>query len=295
MSDKNISSGFNNLLIKIRNTEEYEHYFNNISKETYSVERLMAEVNKNNKSWDLIGYCQCCEKEAKFKLDWMYSDGDMPNYRERLICNHCGLNNRQRFIINYIKSMVRNFDNTENKTIYCYEQVTSFYQYIKSLSQNLDFNLIGSEYLGYDKKPGELINGVRHEDALNLSFRDKSIDIIVSNDVYEHVPDIKKAMSEAYRVLKDGGKIIFSVPFYTFERKTKRRAEFQDGKIFNIMPEQYHGNPVSNKGSLVFYDFGWDLIDTCKEVGFTDCYMLSYYSYFYGYLGVFQFIFVAEK
>lgn len=291
VQNENISS----LTKKIRNIGEYRSCFNNISKEAYCVEKLLAEVNKHNESWDLIGYCQCCEKEAKFKIDWLYSNGNMPNYRERAVCSECGLNNRQRYVSNYLKSLIKDFDNIEEKTIYCYEQVTSFYEYVKSLNKNYNFNLIGSEYLGYDKKPGEVINGLRHEDALNLSFQDESIDIIVSNDVYEHVPDIEKAMQEAYRVLKKGGKLIFSIPFYASENKTKKRAELRNGEIQHIMPNQYHGNPVSEEGSLVFYDFGWDLMDICKRVGFNDSYMLSYYSLFYGYLGFMQFIFVAEK
>ena len=70
----------------------------------------------------------------------------------------------------------------------------------------------------------------------------------------------------------------------------------KEGEIIHLLPEQYHGNPISEKGSLVFYNFGCDILDMLKEAEFGDVYMLSYYSYFLGYLGYgLQFIFVADK
>jgi len=180
------------------------------------------------------------------------------------------------------------------ENIYLYEQVTQFYEYAKITFT--DKNVIGSEYLGFDKKPGEIIKNIRHEDALNLSFENNYIDIIISNDVFEHVPDIKGALSESYRVLRESGKLVFSIPFYCNELETKKRATLENGRVISILPDQYHGNPISNEGSLVFYDFGWDILQLCREAGFKNSYMLGYYSFFYGYMGGgVQFVFVAEK
>ena len=150
---------------------------------------------------------------------------------------------------------------------------------------------------GLIKKPGEVINGIRHEDAMNMSFKDDSFDILVSNDVYEHVPDIEKSISEALRVLKPGGKLLFSIPFLKDEYKTEQRSVLRDdGSVERVLPEIYHGNPLDEKGSLVFYHFGWDILELCKKVGFKDAYSIGYYSLFYGYLGDgLQLVFVAEK
>jgi|SRR5260221_1720714 len=43
------------------------------------------------------------------------------------------------------------------------------------------------------------------EDAMKLSFKDNSFDIIICTHVYEHVPNPKKLFSEIERVLKPGG------------------------------------------------------------------------------------------
>lgn len=42
-------------------------------------------------------------------------------------------------------------------------------------------------------------------DAMNMPFDDKSIDIIICNQVYEHVPDYHLLAKEMLRVLKDDG------------------------------------------------------------------------------------------
>lgn len=43
------------------------------------------------------------------------------------------------------------------------------------------------------------------EDALNLSFKNNSFDIVICTHVYEHVPSPQKLFSEIFRVLRPGG------------------------------------------------------------------------------------------
>ena len=65
---------------------------------------------------------------------------------------------------------------------------------------------------------------------------------------------------------------------------------------FELLPPEYHGNPVDPKGSLVFYDHGWDILDRCRAAGFADVYLLCYWSLLYGYLGGgLQLVFIAER
>lgn len=67
----------------------------------------------------------------------------------------------------------------------------------------------------------DILNGVRKknnnfkfkiDDATNLSFKDNTFDLTVSFDVIEHLEDDKKMISEAYRVLKKGGRLFFGTP-----------------------------------------------------------------------------------
>jgi len=279
-------------LKKIKTQDEFKNLQNFFDERVELFEKPIADRNKDKKTWFLDGYCEPCEKTTSFLTDWSYSYSDFPNFRERLVCSSCSLNNRQRFIAAFIKKMIKKDDTTAK--IYLYEQVTDFFKYIKSEFNKAD--VIGSEYLGHTIKSGEIINGIRHEDALRLSFDDNVFDIVVSNDVYEHVPEPQKALKEVCRILRENGKLIFSVPFHNLEAKTKHRAIIKDNNVINILPEQYHGNPISDKGSLVFNDLGWDIIDMCYTAGFKDAYMLAYYSPYFGYIGGgVQFCFIAEK
>jgi len=51
-------------------------------------------------------------------------------------------------------------------------------------------------------------------DALNLPIKSASVDIVLCSQVIEHVPDPKKLIKESYRVLKSGGGLILTGPFY---------------------------------------------------------------------------------
>ena len=47
-------------------------------------------------------------------------------------------------------------------------------------------------------------------DAMAIPFREKAIDLVICNHIYEHVPDAKQLMEEIYRVLKKGGVCYFA-------------------------------------------------------------------------------------
>jgi len=54
----------------------------------------------------------------------------------------------------------------------------------------------------------ELIIG----DAQRLPFSDRSVDVMFSNSVLEHIPDMSMVLKEASRILQKNGKLVFTVP-----------------------------------------------------------------------------------
>ena len=74
-------------------------------------------------------------------------------------------------------------------------------------------NLKGSEYLSDSLDSGEMQNGIRHEDMTRHSFANESLDYYLTFECFEHIPFYKKAINEAYRVLKPGGSFFGSFPF----------------------------------------------------------------------------------
>ena len=88
--------------------------------------------------------------------------------------------------------------------------------------------------------------GARCEDITRLTLPDASLDLVVSSDVLEHVPDLGAAFAETARVLRPGGQHLFTVP----PRERTRRRPADD-------PE-YHSDPLDPKGILAVWDIGPD-------------------------------------
>ena len=117
--------------------------------------------------------------------------------------------------------------------------------------------------------PGETApNGVRCEDLQALTFADASFDLAISQDVMEHVPDMERAWREIYRVLRPGGRHVFTIPYSADRPVTIRRAELVDGVVHHILPPEYHGDPIRQEGALAFWDYGADLSALLRQVGF---------------------------
>ena len=53
-------------------------------------------------------------------------------------------------------------------------------------------------------------------DACNIPYDDNFFDIVVSCDVFEHIENDQKAVSEVYRVLKEDSALLFTVPAFQF-------------------------------------------------------------------------------
>ena len=251
------------------------------------LEQFLVERHKKEKKWHFYGFCEVCNRNVAFLMDWLYSDDLIPNYRERLVCPVCQFNNRQRFVGTVLKKKVETLKKGEKYHIYFMEQATNFYKYFKNVYSDGDQVLIiGSEYLSPNIKSGKLINGIRHEDAQELSFPDNFFNIIISNDVFEHVPDPLKAFKECFRVLKTGGELIITIPFNPNLKSNIQRTEIlPDNTVKYLHQPIYHGNPMSQKGSLVFYDFGWEVIDWLNKTEFPVVLIGLYWSYDCGYLG----------
>ena len=107
---------------------------------------------------------------------------------------------------------------------------------------------------------GSEINGVRCENLECLTFPDESIDIHVTQDVIEHVFDHGRVFKEIARTLKPGGVHIFTVPIVNKHKPSRPRAIIdEDGHVRHLAPPVYHGNPLSEDGSLVTMDWGFDI------------------------------------
>ena len=105
----------------------------------------------------------------------------------------------------------------------------------------------------------------RRENLEHLTFEDASVDIHVTQDVVEHLFDPDAAFREIARTLKAGGKHVFTVPLVRGNLPTRRRAHLVNGSVVHELPPEYHGNPVDERGALVTFDWGDDILERVRQ------------------------------
>ncbi len=109
--------------------------------------------------------------------------------------------------------------------------------------------------IGIDISPDMLSRAVEHKvgneefikmDTRSLEFKDRSFSKVAARMVFHHIlEDTQKAMDECYRVIKKGGKMVFSegvppsehvMPFYIEMFKFKeKRLTFMDNDLLTLM------------------------------------------------------------
>lgn len=101
----------------------------------------------------------------------------------------------------------------------------------------------------------EIINGgVLAGDACALPFADQSFDIVVAAEIFEHLDDDERAMSECARVLRSGGVFVVTVP----------RA-FPEAMNW-LLSKEYH----TSKGGHVRIYLRSQLISRLRGAGFAE-------------------------
>lgn len=280
---------------KVSSFEDFERHCREHRELHTQIEEFESRLVPGQEPFRVPGYCYVCQTKSDFLVDFSHcshrNGRPVPNWRERMVCPTCGLNNRLRASVHLFEQAC---GVQKDDSIYITEQVSPLF---KALSQHYP-NLVGSEYLGDEVVLGSIdARGIRNESLTNLSFEDGSFDHIMSFDVLEHVPDYRQAVAECFRCLKPGGTLMFSVPFARSSRTNIVRAKLDaDGSVEHLLPPEYHGDPVNpGDGCLCYYHFGWELLDELRELGFEDVTALYYWSADLGYLGGEQSVFFATK
>lgn len=133
---------------------------------------------------------------------------------------------------------------------------------------------ITSEYAGPTKRPGtSLGRKTQHEGLHALSYATESVDLLLSSEVFEHLHSPYAAFSSVYRVLRHGGKHLFTTPFSGLARDTQFSRRHANGTI--VHPPNgatYHGNPnpqaAGGGGSLLYTHFGQEMVSSLCSMGY---------------------------
>jgi SAM-dependent methyltransferase len=280
-------------IARIASFDEYCTHAQSMAGEYESRNIAEQSLREAREVFSVPGFCFVCGRPVSFWADYTHgftADGQLvPNWRECLICPGCRLNNRMRAAVHLFRELCRP---RTDCILYVTEQTTPLYQWLKGTFTNV----VGSEYLGSDSSDGfKSTKGIRHEDLTRLSFSDGQFDFVLCFDVFEHIPDYRKAFRECRRVLKKAGVLFFSIPFELHSAQNIIRARIlPDGTTNHLLPPEYHGDPLRKSGCLCFRHFGWECLDELKAAGFSDAAGYLYWSREYGYLGGEQLLFLSR-
>ena len=107
-----------------------------------------------------------------------------------------------------------------------------------------------------------------NHDLQALDLPSDSQDLIITSDVFEHIRRPFDAFQELHRVLRVGGRHVFTVPlFFPLKKRTTVRVDTSTEDDVFLEPPVYHSSGDGSK-SLVYNDFGEDMLERLAQIGF---------------------------
>jgi hypothetical protein len=204
----------------------------------------------------LSGFCSISSTNTEFTIS---SD----NLREDVVATSSSSINRHRQLVCALSMALFGHPNATLGTIANQLWACNMRVYMaeaNSVLSNFFADRLGpdsfvcSEYYGPDRRSGEVISGILHQDLQRTSFEDASFDVVITNDVFEHIPDALAAEKEVMRILKPDGVYCFTVPFLPESEHDQVLAELKpDGKIQYFAEPQYHSDPIRPAEGILVY------------------------------------------
>ncbi|WP_254973577.1 class I SAM-dependent methyltransferase [Cyanobium sp. Candia 9D4] len=204
-----------------------------------------------------------------------------PNYRESLVAN--GLLSRNRAVLRVLEQTCGSLESLVQLDVYVVEALSSFALWMR---RHLGAaRLTCSEFL----EDAELATSeVLHQDLCALTFPDSCFDVVLCNELFEHLPQLDLAFREIARVLRPGGRLVATCPlaFGQVDSILKARYDPVTHQTELIGDPERHGDPIRPVGgSLVYRIPGWDVLDQLRAAGFAAAQMHHIASWKYGVLG----------
>jgi SAM-dependent methyltransferase len=195
---------------------------------------------------DVEGLCPVCDQETRFQA-WD------PWLRDSFICVRCHSVPRQRAFYTVLERVCPDW-----RALAVHESSPS------NGDGKLQRECRNYTATHYDPAlpPGAQGPGWRNEDLEAQTFADASFDLVVTQDVFEHLFEPDRAIAEIARTLKPGGLHVGTAPLGRAGLPSVRRARrTADGGVEHLDQALHHANPIDEEGSLVTVDWGFDIAD----------------------------------
>ena len=218
---------------------------------------------------DEHGRCSVCGAEGRFRFNSWILPPDMVRdlgdavhafrRRESLWCGACGASLRVRRMAEVLVGHYADRAQTLAELV----EEDAF-----SGLQIAEVNSIGTAHEVLARHPRLTYSEYPEEDVTALSYADASFDLVLTSDTLEHVPDWELGLRETRRVLRAGGRHVFTVPAVPSRATTSSRE--------GLAP-QYHAQAsgllrLLSRGAredmLAYTDFGMDMPDHLRAAGF---------------------------
>ena len=195
------------------------------------------------------GYCNTCDTNTTFNA---YSEW----FRDNYICQNCKSIPRERALMSVIEKYYPNYSELSIHESSPCTRGTSV-KLAKKCTKYASSHYYPKMKFGEKHSSGHL-----NIDLENQHFEDNSFDLVVTQDVMEHVFNPAMAFKEIMRTLKPGGAHIFTTPLVNKFKPSQICAKKDaNGHINHLCPPEYHGNPIDASGSLVTMRWGYDITD----------------------------------
>jgi len=174
--------------------------------------------------------------------------------RENARCPNCNSVERHRLVWKYLNDKTDLFKGAGKIKLLHFAPEYGFYAVFskdKRIEEYVPCDIF-PEYYDFGK-----IKAIK-VDITDIPFGDNYFDVILCNDVLEHIPDDAKAMAELYRVMKKGGFGIFQVPI-----DYNRETTYED---FTITTLEGREKAFGQKDHVRWY--GRDYKDRLAKAGF---------------------------
>ncbi len=129
------------------------------------------------------------------------------------------------------------------------------------------------DYYPTEYDPEKITSGTNPRgfaDFQKLQFADCTFDVVIASDVFEHVRRDREALREIWRVLKDHGSLILTVPYDHSREKTVQRVDTTGETDRHLMEPEYHGG---GGHTLTYRNYGRDLLSLLRDEHYSVAHM----------------------
>jgi len=174
----------------------------------YEQELVQALMRSAEPYLLIAGYCSYCQQSAHFLLDSIDSSpvpgSDLfePNWRERLICSRCNLNNRNRFLWNFLS----NFPTDAN--VWLVDQSSSMLPTLSKRFSQLNHKAANSK-----------------SNQSLADFPANTFRLHISLEILNSIADLTEYLSQAYRTLDRNGRFVATFPFALNEKISQTTSQ----------------------------------------------------------------------